>query len=55
MGNNISARDFLKSLSNFSDTCNSCKFFNPSTGLCREKDIEVNHKDAKCDKWRYGC
>lgn len=51
----ISAVDFLKGLKDFSDTCNSCKFLNPSTGHCREHDKQVNHSDPKCDKWRYGC
>jgi hypothetical protein len=49
----FSVDDFLKKLSNFDTTCNSCKFFNSTRNECREKEIIVMSDTPKCDKWRY--
>jgi hypothetical protein len=48
------AKDFLQNLKGFSDTCNSCKFFQPTTSICKQKKEKVAYDDKKCEKWRYG-
>ncbi|WP_310877065.1 hypothetical protein [Priestia megaterium] len=49
----LTVESFLKSISSLTDTCGGCRFYNSTTNECREKEIEVNHKTPKCDKWRY--
>jgi hypothetical protein len=49
----FTVEQFLKGLSNLTEVCGSCRFFNSTTNECREKEIEVTSKTPKCDKWRY--
>jgi hypothetical protein len=49
----ITAEEFLKGLNDYADTCSSCRFFNPSKNYCKERQIAVENKTQKCNKWRY--
>jgi hypothetical protein len=49
----VTAEQFLKGLSNLTDICGGCRFFNSTTNECREKEVVVSYQTPKCEKWRY--
>jgi hypothetical protein len=49
----LTAKDFLKGMQDYTETCGSCRFLDTSRKHCKKHDEKREMKSPRCDKWRY--